>query len=48
MDKYAIHSKELTMPKSYAIPYFEAFFAVIVWGAPFIATKVALQDFLFG
>lgn len=26
------------------IPYLEALFAVIVWGASFIATKVALQD----
>lgn len=32
------------MPHSKTIPYFEALFAVIVWGASFIATKVALQD----
>jgi drug/metabolite transporter (DMT)-like permease len=32
------------MPNSKSIPYLEALFAVIVWGASFIATKVALQD----
>jgi len=32
----------MTKPKT--IPYLEALFAVIVWGASFIATKVALQD----
>lgn len=32
------------MSKSKAIPIIEALFAVIVWGASFIATKVALQD----
>jgi drug/metabolite transporter (DMT)-like permease len=32
------------MPKTKLIPYFEALFAVIVWGASFIATKVALVD----
>ena len=32
------------MPKSKLIPILEALFAVIVWGASFIATKVALQD----
>jgi drug/metabolite transporter (DMT)-like permease len=32
------------MPKSKTLPYLEALFAVIVWGASFIATKVALQD----
>jgi drug/metabolite transporter (DMT)-like permease len=32
------------MPKAKLIPYFEAVFAVIVWGASFIATKVALVD----
>lgn len=32
------------MQKSKTIPYLEAFFAVVVWGASFIATKVALQD----
>lgn len=32
------------MPKSKLLPIFEALFAVTVWGASFIATKVALQD----
>lgn len=32
------------MPDSKPIPYLEALFAVIVWGASFIATKVALRD----
>jgi drug/metabolite transporter (DMT)-like permease len=32
------------MPNSKLLPYIEALFAVIVWGASFIATKVALQD----
>jgi drug/metabolite transporter (DMT)-like permease len=32
------------MPKSKIVPYLEALFAVIVWGASFIATKVALRD----
>jgi len=32
------------MQKSNAVPYFEALFAVVVWGASFIATKVALHD----
>ncbi len=32
------------MPKSKTLPYLEAIFAVIVWGASFIATKVALRD----
>jgi drug/metabolite transporter (DMT)-like permease len=32
------------MPKSKMIPILEALFAVIVWGASFIATKVALRD----
>ena len=32
------------MPKSKFIPYLEVLFAVIVWGASFIATKVALRD----
>ena len=32
------------MSKSSLIPYLEATFAVIVWGASFIATKVALED----
>jgi len=26
------------------IPYFEVLFAVVMWGASFIATKVGLQD----
>jgi drug/metabolite transporter (DMT)-like permease len=34
------------MKKTNAIPYFEALFAVIVWGASFIATKLALRDIL--
>jgi drug/metabolite transporter (DMT)-like permease len=32
------------MPKSNTLPHLEALFAVIVWGASFIATKVALRD----
>jgi drug/metabolite transporter (DMT)-like permease len=32
------------VPKPKLIPILEALFAVIVWGASFIATKVALQD----
>lgn len=32
------------MSNAKLIPYVEALFAVIVWGASFIATKVALQD----
>lgn len=32
------------MPQPKTVPYMEALFAVIVWGASFIATKVALQD----
>ena len=32
------------MTKSNLLPYLEATFAVLVWGASFIATKVALQD----
>lgn len=32
------------MPKSRFLPYLEALFAVVVWGASFIATKVALRD----
>ena len=31
------------MPKTRIIPYLETFFAVLVWGASFIATKVALR-----
>ena len=26
------------------VPYFEVLFAVVVWGASFIATKIGLQD----
>jgi drug/metabolite transporter (DMT)-like permease len=44
MDKPTFFSWELSMPKSKTIPYLEALFAVIVWGASFIATKVALKD----
>lgn len=32
------------MKKSNTTPYIEALFAVVVWGASFIATKVALHD----
>ena len=32
------------MSTSKTIPYLEAIFAVVVWGASFIATKVALED----
>jgi drug/metabolite transporter (DMT)-like permease len=32
------------MSKSKFLPYLEAIFAVVVWGASFIATKVALRD----
>jgi len=32
------------MSKTKLIPYLEALFAVMVWGASFIATKVALQE----
>ena len=32
------------MSKSKLIPYLEAIFAVVIWGASFIATKVALRD----
>lgn len=32
------------MPSSKLVPYMEALFAVIVWGASFIATKVVLRD----
>ncbi len=32
------------MPKIKLLPFIESLFAVIVWGASFIATKVALQD----
>ena len=32
------------MPRSKLVPYLEVLFAVIVWGASFIATKIALED----
>ena len=32
------------MPRSKLIPYIEVLFAVIAWGASFIATKIALED----
>jgi len=32
------------MSTSKLLPYLEAIFAVVVWGASFIATKIALQD----
>ena len=32
------------MPKTRLIPYLEVLFAVVVWGASFIATKIALAD----
>lgn len=32
------------MPNSKLIPYLEAVFAVVIWGASFIATKVVLRD----
>ena len=32
------------MPKAKLLPILEALFAVTVWGASFIATKVTLQD----
>jgi drug/metabolite transporter (DMT)-like permease len=34
----------MTMPNSKLLTYTEALFAVIVWGASFIATKIALQE----
>ena len=34
------------MPRSKLIPYLEVLFAVIAWGASFIATKIALEDIL--
>lgn len=34
----------IAMKKSQLFPYFEVLFAVVVWGASFIATKVGLQD----
>jgi drug/metabolite transporter (DMT)-like permease len=44
MDKLITSPKELTMSKSKTFPYLETLFAVIVWGASFIATKIALVD----
>jgi drug/metabolite transporter (DMT)-like permease len=32
------------MQKSNILPYFEAVFAVVVWGGTFIATKIALEE----
>ncbi|GAB1472353.1 DMT family transporter [Chloroflexota bacterium] len=32
------------MPKTKIIPYLEALFAVLIWGATFIATKIALGE----
>lgn len=32
------------MPRTNLIPYIEVSFAVLVWGASFIATKIALED----
>jgi drug/metabolite transporter (DMT)-like permease len=32
------------MPKTKILPYLEALFTVIVWGATFIATKIALRE----
>jgi drug/metabolite transporter (DMT)-like permease len=32
------------MPRTNLIPYIEVSFAVLVWGASFIATKISLQD----
>jgi len=32
------------MPKTRLIPYLEVSFAVVVWGASFIATKVVSGD----
>ena len=34
----------LTMSSSKLIPYLEVLFAVVVWGASFIATKIVLRD----
>src|SRR5688572_33350046 len=34
----------IPMPTTRLLPYIEVFFAVVVWGASFIATKVALAD----
>ena len=34
----------MVMSRSNVLPYFEALFAVITWGASFIATKVALRE----
>ena len=32
------------MSRSQVVPYFEVLFAVIVWGASFIATKVGVRE----
>ena len=34
----------IIVPRSKLIPYLEVLFAVIVWGASFVATKIALED----
>lgn len=34
----------LVMPKTKPLPYLKALFTVIVWGATFIATKIALRE----
>ena len=46
VDKHSPNSiqKVSRMSKSKTILYLEALFAVVVWGASFIATKVALRD----
>ena len=44
MDKPVTSLEKMTMQKSNPLPYLEALFAVVVWGASFIATKVTLQD----
>jgi len=40
-------AKEYTMMKYSIVPYFEVLFAVIIWGASFIATKVIIVDITF-
>jgi len=35
------------MMKYSIVPYFEVLFAVIIWGASFIATKVIIVDITF-
>jgi drug/metabolite transporter (DMT)-like permease len=44
MDKLIHASEDLPVPKSRTLPHLEALLAVVVWGASFIATKVALKD----